>query len=117
MAAVTSRVPDGMSSKDSRNAEKPAANGTGQTWDSLSSGIPADRRKFCLLASTYKKQLCQPWDDSLIEALGLVTEDGMLTNAGLLFADYCPLTWCRSVCCRWDGPEDGYAINENEYSG
>ena len=87
MAAVTSRVPDGMSSKDSRNAEKPAANGTGQTWDSLSSGIPADRRKFCLLASTYKKQLCQPWDDSLIEALGLVTEDGMLTNAGLLFAD------------------------------
>ena len=117
MAAVTSRVPDGMSSKDSRNAEKPAANGTGQTWDSLSSGIPADRRKFCLLASTYKKQLCQPWDDSLIEALGLVTEDGMLTNAGLLFADYCPLTQCRSVCCRWDGPEDGYAINENEYSG
>ena len=46
-----------MSSKDSRNAEKPAANGTGQTWDSLSSGIPADRRKFCLLASTYKKRV------------------------------------------------------------
>lgn len=76
-----------MSSKDSKNAEKPGVSGTGQTRDRLSSGIPADRRKFCILASTYRKQMCQPWDNCLIETLGLVTEDGMLTNAGQQIID------------------------------
>lgn len=69
-----------------------------------------------MLANTYEKRTSQAWDDKLIESFGLV-QDGMLTNAGLLFADNCPVYQSRSFCTRWHGLEKDDAINDSEYQG
>lgn len=91
--------------------------GSGRTWDSLDSHVPASKHSFRILANTYEKRTHQPWDDKLVESFGLVTGDGMLTNAGLLFVDNCPVYQSRSFCTRWRGLEKDDAINDSEYQG
>lgn len=90
--------------------------GSGHTWDSLKSNVSADKHSFRMLANTYEKRTHQTWDDKLIESFGLV-KDGMLTNAGLLFADNCPVYQSRSFCTRWRGLEKDDAINDSEFQG
>lgn len=90
--------------------------GTGRTWDSIKSNVPANKYSFRMLANTYEKRTSQAWDDKLKESFGLV-QDGMLTNAGLLFADNCPVYQSRSFCTRWHGLEKDDAINDSEYQG
>ena len=46
-----------------------------------------------------------------------VTDDGYLTNAGVLFADDCWLNQSRLYCTRWDGLEKNDAINDAEFKG
>lgn len=91
--------------------------GSGHTWDSLKSQEHADKYSFRMLANTYEKRTHQQWNDKLIESFGLVTSDGYLTNAGLLFADNCPVYQSRSFCTRWTGLQKDDAINDSEYQG
>ena len=70
-----------------------------------------------MLANAYRKEVGKEFEDKLLESWGLVDADGMLTNAGLLFADDCPVYQSRVFCTRWNGLKKTNAINDSEYSG
>lgn len=53
----------------------------------------------------------------MLESFGLVTAEGFLTNAGLLFADACPIKQSRVFCTRWAGLDKGDTINDAEFYG
>lgn len=77
-----------------------------------------------LMMSYYVKQLvsdpdCQNikiatgyWD---LESFGLVSPDGKLTNAGLLFVDNCTVFQSRIFCTRWTGLHKDDAISSVEH--
>ena len=57
------------------------------TWDSLPTQVDASKHSFIILANTFREQTHQEWNDKYLESFGLVTPDGKLTNAGLLFVE------------------------------
>ena len=50
-----------------------------------------------------------------------MNETGILTNAGALLADECPIRWSRVFCTRWNGKDKSGgvvdALDDAEYSG
>jgi Predicted transcriptional regulator containing an HTH domain and an uncharacterized domain shared with the mammalian protein Schlafen len=91
--------------------------GSHQTYDSLTSADKMEDNSFAMLAKTYEDRTKLQWDKKYLQSFGLVTPKGMLTNAGVLFADYCSLSQSRLYCTRWDGLEKGDAINDAEFKG
>ena len=57
----------------------------------------------------------QEWNDKYLESFGLVTSDGKLTNAGLLFVDNCTVFQSRIFCARWTGLYKDDAISSVEH--
>ena len=53
--------------------------------------------------------------DKYLESFGLVTSDGKLTNAGLLFVDNCTVFQSRIFCTRWTGLYKDDAISSVEH--
>ena len=53
--------------------------------------------------------------------MGFVTEEGKVTNAGLLFCDQGYLKQSKVVCTRWKGTEkgsvEGDALDDEEFTG
>lgn len=47
----------------------------------------------------------------------LVTDDGFLTQAGVLFSDQCPYRHSSLYCTRWNGLEKDDALDSREYQG
>ncbi len=51
----------------------------------------------------------------------LMDDDGILTNAGVLFSDQCPLLQSRIFCTRWNGLDKGSifedALDDREFKG
>lgn len=82
--------------------------GTHMTWDSLPTQVDASKHSFIILANTFREQTHQEWNDKYLESFGLVTPDGKLTNAGLLFVDNCTVFQSRIFCTRWTGFYKGY---------
>lgn len=70
-----------------------------------------------MLANAVKERTNTPWEPKLMESFGLVTADGFLTNAGLLFSDDCDVFQSRVFCTKWSGLEKDDAINDSEYRG
>ena len=91
--------------------------GSNKTFDSLVTDYKAEDNTFIILANTFKKQTTQEWDKKFLVSFGLVTNTGVLTNAGALFADDCPLWQSRLYCTRWDGIGKSDAINDAEFTG
>jgi ATP-dependent DNA helicase RecG len=91
--------------------------GSNKTFDSLHTDYKAEDYSFTILANTFKKRANQEWDKKYLLSFGLVTNAGVLTNAGALFADDSPLWQSRLYCTRWDGKEKGDAINDAEFTG
>ena len=77
--------------------------GSHQTYDSLTSADKMEDNSFAMLAKTYEDRTKQQWDKKYLQSFGLVTPKGLLTNAGVLFADYCSLSQSRLYSTRWDG--------------
>lgn len=69
------------------------------------------------MANAFKTRISQEWNKKYLLSFGLVTNHGILTNAGALFADDCPLWQSRLYCTRWDGLSKGDAINDAEFTG
>ena len=96
--------------------------GRNMTFDALPSSYKLSDVSFTLLAATYKKEsgddMVSPRD---LESFGLVSDDGQITNAGLLFCDQGYLRQSKIVCTRWKGTEkgsiDGDALDDQEYAG
>lgn len=91
--------------------------GSNRTWDSLSSNEEKSQHSFIMLANTFRKQTDLTFEDKLLKSWGLVDAANHLTNAGLLFADDCPVYQSRIFCTRWNGLEKSNALNDTEYSG
>ena len=91
--------------------------GVNKTFDSLPTDYKAEDYSFTILANVFKTRISQEWNKKYLLSFGLVTNHGMLTNAGALFADDCPLGQSRLYCTRWDGLSKGDAINDAEFTG
>ena len=89
--------------------------GTHMTWDSLPTQVDASKHSFIILANTFREQTHQEWNDKYLESFGLVTSDGKLTNAGLLFVDNCTVFQSRIFCTRWTGLYKDNAISSVEH--
>ena len=91
--------------------------GTNKTYDSLHTDYKAEDYAFTILANTFKTRTSQEWNKKYLLSFGLVTNTGILTHAGALFADDCPLWQSRLYCTRWDGKTKSDAINDAEFTG
>ena len=88
---------------------------THMTWDSLPTQVDASKHSFIILANTFREQTHQEWNDKYLESFGLVTPEGKLTNAGLLFVDNCTVFQSRIFCTRWTGLYKDDAISSVEH--
>ena len=89
--------------------------GTHMTWDSLPSQTEASKQSFVILANTFQEQTRQEWNDKYLESFGLVTPEGKLTHAGLLFVDNCTVFQSCIFCTRWTGLQKDDAISSIEH--
>ena len=91
--------------------------GSNKTFDSLHTDYRIEDYSFAILANAFKTRTQQEWNKKYLLSFGLVTDKGVLTNAGALFADDSPLWQSRLYCTRWDGKTKGDAINDAESTG
>ena len=91
--------------------------GSNKTFDSLLTDYKEEDNTFIILANTFKTRTNQEWNKKFLLSFGLITNTGVLTNAGALFADDCPLWQSRLYCTRWDGNDKSDAINDAEFTG
>lgn len=91
--------------------------GSNKTFDSLHTDYKAKDYSFAILANAFKRRAQQEWNKKYLLSFGLVTNTGVLTNAGALFADDSPLWQSCLYCTRWDGKTKGDAINDSEFTG
>lgn len=95
--------------------------GMNQTFDSLPTNYKLSEVSFTLLAATFKKETGESFDPLRdLVSMGLVTQDNLVTNAGLLMCDQGYLKQSKIVCTRWKGTEkgsiDGDALDDQEFS-
>lgn len=91
--------------------------GSNRSWDSLVSNDLREKHTFSTLEREYNKRSGSVWEEGLLSSFGLVTDDGHLTNAGLLFADRCLVAQSRVFCTKWNGTVKTDAVNDSEYQG
>ena len=96
--------------------------GMNKTYDSLPSSYNLSDVSFTLLAATFKKETGDDFDLTKdLVSMGFVTEDGIVTNAGLLLCDQGYLKQSKVVCTRWKGIEKGSveadALDDEEFTG
>lgn len=91
--------------------------GSHTTYDAQATAVPRSKHSFAILANTFEERTHKPFEEKMLESMGLVTADGMLTQAGLLFADNCPVYQSKLVCTRWTGLHKDNAITDHEYKG
>ena len=77
--------------------------GVNETYDSQSSGYQIADYAFTKLRERYKKVTGKSFEDKDFESFELVDANGILTNAGALLADECPIKYSRVFCVRWNG--------------
>jgi len=88
----------------------------------MSSKINFSDVSFTLFEATYKQRIrnsIEKPNDYL--SFGLMDDNAILTNAGALFSDQCPLMQSRIFCTCWNGLDKGSifedAIDDKEYKG
>lgn len=79
-----------------------------KTFDALPSPYHMGDVSFTLLAATFKNALKEDFQpDKDLFSTTLVTEDGQVTNGGLLLCDQGVLSQSRIFCTRWKGTHKG----------
>lgn len=91
--------------------------GSNKSYDSLHTDYRAEDNSFVILANTFKERTGNEFQKKFLKSFGLLTDGGVLTNAGVLFSDDCKLSQSRLYCTRWDGLEKTDAINDAEFKG
>ena len=90
---------------------------TNSTFDAQKTSARRADNSFTILANTFAGRVGQPFDEKMLESMGLVTSDGYLTQAGVLFSDNCNAYNSKLVGTRWAGLTKTDAINDHEYQG
>lgn len=91
--------------------------GTNSTFDAQKTSAKRSDNSFTILTNTFSGRVGQPFDEKMLESMGLVTSDGFLTQAGVLFSDNCNAYNSKLVGTRWAGLTKTDAINDHEYQG
>jgi ATP-dependent DNA helicase RecG len=95
--------------------------GKNLTFDTLPTEYKITDLTFTALNAAFKriKKLVLTEKDYI--SMGLCKPDGMVTNAGLMFSDECPLLQSRVFCTHWDGLDKSGgvddAIDDKEFEG
>ena len=95
--------------------------GKNLTFDTLPTEYKITDLTFTALNAAFKriKKLVLTEKDYI--SMGLCKPDGMVTNAGLVFSDECPLLQSRVFCTHWDGLDKSGgvddAIDDKEFEG
>lgn len=92
------------------------------SFDAMSSKIKFSDVSFTFFEATYKQRTrnaIEKPNDYL--SFGLMDDDGILTNSGVLLSDQCPILQSRIFCTRWSGLDKGSifedAVDDKEYKG
>ena len=91
--------------------------GTNSTFDAQRTSAKRSDNSFTILANTFSGRVGQPFDEKMLESMGLVTSDCFLTQAGVLFSDNCNAYNSKLVGTRWAGLAKTDAINDHESQG
>ena len=90
-------------------------------FDSLTTTYKHSDLTFAIFEAEYKKVRKKVLSSKEYISFGMSNPDGMMTYAGLLFADECPLLQSRVFCTRWNGLSKGSvaddAIDSEEFEG
>ena len=106
----------------SRELNELILQGMNQTFDALPSSYRVGDVSFTLLAATFKNLKKEDFDlEKDLLSAGLVTDDGQITNGGLLLCDQGVLKQSRIFCTRWKGNYKGSieedALDDKEFQG
>ena len=86
-----------------------------QTYDALPSSYRVGDVSFTLLAATFKNLKKETFDLTKdLPSAGLVSDDGQITNGGLLLCDQGVLRQSRIFCTRWKGDRK---VDDKEFQG
>lgn len=77
--------------------------GRNSSYDARPSEEDFSNYSFTKMCSRYYAWNGVGFDSKLYRSFGLVDTTGMLTNAGLLLSDECPVRQSRVFCTRWNG--------------
>ena len=91
--------------------------GRNRTYDSLTTEYRCGDMTFESLINTYQTQTGLQFEQKLLQSFSLVTADGFLTQAGVLFSDQCPYRHSSLYCTRWEGLDKDNALDSREYQG
>ena len=95
--------------------------GRNSSFDARPSDESIDDYAFTKLRSRYYAWNGTSFDNKLYRSFSLVDRNGILTNAGLLMADECPLRQSKVFCTRWKGKTKASgtmdALDSTEISG
>ena len=96
--------------------------GSNITYDALPSRYGMSDVSFTLLAASFKKETGEDFDFGKdLFSMGLISDQDVVTNAGLLLCDQGYMRQSRIVCTRWKGSEkgsvDGDALDDQEFMG
>ena len=91
--------------------------GRNRTYDSLVTEYRFGDMTFECLAKIYQKQTGLFFEQNLLQSFSLVTDEGLLTKAGVLFSDQCPYRHSSLYCTRWVGLDKDDALDSREYQG
>jgi ATP-dependent DNA helicase RecG len=91
------------------------------SFDSLPTDYKLEDLPFTIFEATYKKITEKIITRKDYISFGLCKPDGILTYAGLMFSDECPLLQSRVFCTHWNGLTKGSvgddAIDDKEFDG
>ena len=111
------RMGDESVAADAHQLGRLVLKGRNMTYDSLPTEYARRDMTFNTLAAAYRNATGHPFEEKLLSSFSLVTTDGHLTNAGVLFADQCPYRHSSLYCTRWDGSDKDNARDAREYQG
>ena len=111
------RIGDESAVASSHQLSSLVLKGRNRTYDSLTTEYRWGDMTFEGLIKTYQKQTGLPFEQKLLQSFSLVTDDGFLTQAGVLFSDQCPYRHSSLYCTRWDGLDKDNALDSREYQG
>ena len=90
------------------------------SWDGAetASRLAFGKFTFKRLALRYEEKTGRAFKSTWFVSTGLSTKGGVLTNAGALFADDCPIPQSRLFCTMWNGlTKSKDSGNDKEFSG
>jgi len=90
------------------------------SWDAVETAgrLAFKDYRFKQFKLRYAKKAGREFKDGWFVSTGFRTKDGVLTNAGALFADECPIPQSRVFCTVWNGlTKSKDSSNDQEYSG